>query len=287
MANVRCSDRNRRYIPTIGRPDWDIHTCTQTERDAILNRLVLGQLHRMEDYQRVITYMYKCYPYEMDGLKTPETGKANVAIQWRFQAGKNAVNVQNRVAGREQSMYAFVLYDPVRDMEPVGFAGSYFTLGHRYSEDDQNRFYCCDRDGNINPDGECQMYGNGIVMFIAPEYRRMNLATYLWLAEAELYRSALHVRYQKEIQNTYSLQSTMRMFDKPEKCLVLSQGRRKQDGTYGQIRCLLDYTDQSLIDNFDAMPANLKSIHGEPHAGWVEREETADLQAVWDAGKLL
>lgn len=214
--------------------------------------LKLAMVTTDSEYQRVIAYMYKKFPREMDLTKLPD-GSSNVPIQWRYTAGKNAVNIQNLVTGDYQS----IIYDPERDNEPVGFAGSYFTVGH------------------------------GIVMFIDPSYRRLGLATDLWWAEAQLYRQAFKIRFQMEIQNEYSLVSTQKMFSDPSKCIITSQGRLKNDGTRAQIRCLLDYTDIDVINGWESMPGNLKTIYDSMPWNFMERENVNDLQKIWEAGRLV
>lgn len=262
-----------RYIPTIGKADWNIKELSRAERDKLKERLVIAMVTSEEDYQKVIGYMYKKYPYEMDGVKAPGSEKADVAIQWNYSVAKNKLMIKNSVTGKDQDMYAFVVYDKERDFEPVIFAGSYFKLGNLVENLESNEKYLCDAEGKLNENGKYQRNGNGYVMFCDPDYRRLGLATDLWWAEAQLYREALDIRVQKEIQNEYSLISTQKMFSDPAKCIITSPGRKKNDGTRSQIRCLLDYEDSDLTEGFNSMLPDLKTIYNEPKWNFLSREK--------------
>lgn len=301
----------QRYVPTIGVPNWNVKEMNKKQRDELKSRLVLGTVNTHEEYQKVISYMYKKFPFEMDGvpirdkeqlLPGQELGKSETAIQWRYRAGKKRVYVGNGVRNCIQSMYAFVVYDKGRDMEPVAFAGSYFSVGDPVTDDEMNKKFLCDAmkehfgEGDksetvvyLNPHGKSQAVGEGIVMFVDPSYRRLGLGTDLWWAEAKLYVEALDIRYQKEIQNTFSLESTRKMFDDPDKCVVTYEGRLKNDGTRAGIRCLLDYTDSSLKSGFESMLPGLKTIYEPADWHWAERENFTDeeFHKIWDTGKLV
>jgi GNAT superfamily N-acetyltransferase len=274
------------YVPTVGKPDWDIRQESKESRAKLKGRLRIAQVATDEEYQRVISYMYKKFPREMDLTKLPD-GSENVPIQWRYTAGKNAVKMRNLVTHVDQSMYAFIVYDPERDWEPVAFAGSYFVVGKPVVNDNENINFYCDADGILAKNGRFQRVGHGIVMFVDPAYRRLGLATDLWWAEAQLYREALSIRFQMEIQNEYSLKSTQQMFSDPSKCIITSEGRLKADGTRAQIRCMLDYTDIDLIEGWNKMHEGLKTIYDEPHWNFMSREKVDDLDGIWKAGKLV
>ena len=259
-----------RYVPTIGSADWNIKEMDSEQRARLKNRLVLALVTSEEEYQAVIGYLYRKYPYEMDLSKLPN-GTKNVPIQWNYSVAKNKLAVHNKMLSKNQDMYAFIVYDKERDMEPVAFAGSYFKLGTAQHADD-NEKYLCDINGKSDPSGRYQRFGIGYVMFVDPDYRRLGLATDLWWAEAQLYREALGIRFQKEIQNEYSLVSTQKMFSDPSKCIVTSPGRLKNDGTRCQIRCLLDYEDSDLIDGFNSMLPGLKTIYRSADWTFMKRE---------------
>ena len=267
----------QRYIPTIGNPDWNIKELSKEERANLKQRLCLSMVTTEEEYKKVIQYMYKKFPYEMDGVKEPGSNKpADVAIQWNYSIAKNKLLIKNSVTGVYQDMYAFIVYDEDRDMEPIAFAGSYFKVGNVPDEvkgKENNKKYLCNANGDLDERGKYQRFGAGYVMFIDPSYRRLGLATDLWWAEAELYRSALNIRFQREIQNEYSLVSTQKMFSDPSKCIITSPGRLKNDGTRCQIRCLLDYEDDELKRGFEQVPYSLQTIYGKPVWNFAEREK--------------
>lgn len=259
------------YVPTIGNPDWNIKEMDKESRKKLKSRLCISLITSEDEYQTVIGYMYKKFPYEMDLTRLPD-GSENVPIQWNYSVARNKAMVRNRVTGIDQDMYAFVIYDRERDMEPVSFAGSYFKLGKAIDDVAENETYLLDADGNHAVNGKYQLFGNGYVMFNDPSYRRLGLATDLWWAEAQLYRQAFGIRFQREIQNEYSLKSTQKMFSDPSKCIITSPGRLKNDGTRCQIRCLLDYEDPDVKMGFEQMNENLKEIYNEPHWEFLKRE---------------
>lgn len=265
------------------RPTWNIKELNEEERNSLKNNLIISMIDNEEDYQAVIGYMYRKYPFEMDGLKTPETGKENVSIQWNYRPSNNKLNIFNSKTNKEQDMYAFVVYDKERDMEPIAFAGSYFKLTSSFvksfdtteemqNDKNINLKYLMDGFGSFDNSGKYQAFGQGYVMFVDPNYRRLGLATDLWFAEAQLYREALKIRYQREIQNEYSLISTQNMFSDPSKCIITSPGRVKNDGTRCQIRVLLDYEDDELKNNFKSMLPGLKTIYNKPNWTFLEKE---------------
>lgn len=281
-----------RYVPTIGEPDWNIKQSDGDFRNALKGRLRIALLHTEEEYQRVISYLYSKFLFEMDLTKLPD-GSQNVPIQWNYRVARNKCMCKNSVTGQSQDMYAFVVYDAERDMEPIAFAGSYFKLMPvpvQVKGDALNGKYARNESGQSDPNGAFQVVGHGYVMFVDPHYRRLGLAVDLWWAEARLYREALNIRMQMEIQNEYSLKSTQGMFSDPSKCIVTYEGRLKNDGTRSQIRCLLDYEDQELVGSFDGMLPGLRNIYGKPDWRFLEREAkngmTLDvLNKIWSDGK--
>lgn len=263
----------KRYIPTIPAVNWDIKELNKEDRAKLKSRLAIRMVTTEEEYQKVIGYMYKKFPFEMDGVKAPGSSKAEVAIQWQYSVAKNKLHILNSITNKTQDMYAFVVYDVERDMEPIMFAGSYFKLGNVLDSLEENEKYLCDVNGNLIKYGKYQRNGNGYVMFLDPNYRRLGLGTDLWWAEAQLYREALSIRLQKEIQNEYSIVSTQKMFSDESKCIITSPGRLKNDGTRCQIRCLLDYEDIDLVEGWNNMLPNLKTIYGEPNENFLDREK--------------
>lgn len=272
-----------RYVQReAARVNWNIREMSKEERAVLKENLVIGLIDNEEDYQAVIGYMYKKYPQEMDGLKGPD-GKSNVAIQWNYKVAKNKLMTHNSITGKDQDMYALVVFDKARDMEPVIFAGSYFKLANALARDfdtleelkadkELNKKYLCNSKGENDKTGKYQRVGYGYVMFCDPNYRRLGLATDLWWAEAQLYREALNIRVQREIQNEYSLVSTQKMFSDPSKCIITSEGRLKQDGTRSQIRVLLDYEDSDLVEGFNNMLPGLKTIYNPADLSFIEKE---------------
>lgn len=268
------------------KPTWNIKELDSNARAKLKENLVISLIDNEKDYQAVIGYMYRKFPFEMDGVKAPDTGKTDVAIQWNYGVAKNKLRVRNSVTGKDQDMYALVVYDKARNMEPVIFAGSYFKLVKaldEFKDDWKNVKYLRNENGELDPNGKYQAVGHGYVMFCDPNYRRLGLATDLWLAEAKLYREALGIRLQREIQNEYSLISTQKMFSDPSKCIITSPGRLKNDGTRCQIRVLLNYEDEDLVKGFENMLPNLKTIYNEPDWTFIESEglTVEDLIKPW------
>lgn len=186
----------KRYVPSISNSDWNIKELSKEERNKLRDRLVMGIVHTEEEYQAVIGYMYKKYPFEMDGVKIPETGKKDTAIQWNYTPYKNKVFVSNEKdpVSNKFDMYAFIYYDKERDYEPICFAGSYFkkasldlnqlTYKNELKDIKENIEHVAFPADNILT----QAIGEGYVMFCDPDYRRLGLGNFAWEAEAQLYR---------------------------------------------------------------------------------------------------
>lgn len=237
------------YEPKCPKIDWDINKLSKEERNSIKGRLVIGMTHSEEEFKKAIRYIWMKYGDHMDGL----CDCCN-SIQWNYSTHKNKATIKG-ASGKELDMYAFIVYDKERDMEPIGFAGSYFKE-------------------HMNDMKASEIWGHGYVLFIAPEYRRMGLASDLWLAEGQLYRD-LGVRYAYEIQNEESLKVTQSMFSNPDSCKIVSPGRLKNDGTRAGIRILLDYNDKELVDRFNNMNLNMRDFN-KPTMGNYSREGFAD-----------
>lgn len=290
------------YKPSIGIPDWNIKEMSREVREKLRNRLVMGIIHTEKEYQTIIGYLYKKYPHLMDitgKVTNPFNNETveNTAIQWNYTPWKNKCKVYNEKENKNYDMYAFVYFDSERDYEPVCFAGSYF----KEAKIDLN---------NITYDFEnkheniTSAIGEGYVMFCDPYYRRLGLGNYSWTAESQLYRDITNshinnefgiqmiIPCQMEIQNEYSVKSTLSCFPVTEKyfltdikdpdqllfgehnkhLLITSNGRIKNDGSRCQIRLIMNYNDDNLIESFNSMPKNMKEIYNSCHWEWLFRE---------------
>ena len=154
--------------------------------------------------------------------------------------------------------------------------------------------------------------GEGYVLFVDPYYRKLSLGSYSWLAESQLYRDIWHSNFenakkynnngcydnlkqmvlpiQAEIQNEYSIKSTIYCFrptlfypsvteedqllfgEHSKHLYITSNGRVKNDGSRCQIRILMNYRCENLIESFNNMPNNMKQIYNKPHWEFLERE---------------
>lgn len=308
------------YKPSIGIPDWDIKEMSRDQRNLLKNRIVMGTVHTEEEYQLVIGYLYKKYPHLMDitgNVTNPFNGEItnNTSIQWNYSPYKNKVNVFNEKdeIANISTMYAFIYYDRERDFEPVAFAGSYFKQAtidlsnlcmiHELKEIKEK--LNIEKVNNLR-----SAIGEGYVMFVDPYYRRLGLGNYSWTAEAALYRDIasssatlnnladddysdivpMVIPMQMEIQNEYSVKSTISCFEPSDKypCVdekdqllfgehskhlyITSNGRVKNDGSRCQIRLIMNYNDENLINNFNSMQSNMKEIYNKPHWEFLNRE---------------
>lgn len=249
-----------RYEPKVGKVPWNIKEMSKEERSIIPKRLRVGITHREEEYQAIIGYLHMKYPDLMDA--NPQ----GMNLQWKYSPAKNKASVTDTISGESFDMYAFAYFDTERDMEPVAFGGSYWKKASPVE----------DNLGNVLPDQMMDENGKitvgfGYVLFVDPDYRRMGIADAQWVSESQLYRDC-NVRFQKEIQNEDSLKVTQSMFDDPNKCIITSWGRLKNDGTHAGIRCLLDYTDKSLVDGFQCLPDNLKDFRNPFCWNFLKRE---------------
>jgi GNAT superfamily N-acetyltransferase len=234
----------QRYLPSIGGANWNIKELDKGERNAIKRRLVVGITHSEQEYQAVISYLHMKYADLMDANK--DVGN----LQWLYSPHRHKTSVFNPVEGKNFDMYAFCIYDPERDMEPVSFGGSYFKK-HNAQDSDGPEFQ--DENGLVT-------WGHGYVLFVDPDYRRMGLAADQWTMEAKLYRDS-HVKWQYDIQNEDSLKVTQSLFADPKSCNIVSMGRLKQDGTHAGIRILMNYYDKELIANWNGLFLNMQDFY--------------------------
>lgn len=271
----------KRYIPTIGRPSWDIKSLSREDRSAIKSNIKVGITTSEEEYKAVIAYMYMKFPDLFD-LTTED----NLSIQWRYSTHKNKSMVKNakmnEVINKNKTlreligdsvkypttsfdMYALVYYDTSRDNEPVLFGGSYFKE-HKISKGQEiDEKFIYDEEANT------QIIGHGYVLHTDVDYRRMGLAVDSWVTESQLYRDS-NIEAQYEIQNENSLSVTQSMFSDPSKCKIVAPGRLKNDGTRAGIRVVLDYSDQELVNRFNNMEPNMKDFYKPMDWSFLERE---------------
>lgn len=321
------------YKPSIGIPNWNVKEMSKEERHKLRDRLVMGIVHTEEEYQTVIGYMYKKYPHLMDisgKVINPFTNEIidnNTSIQWNYTPYKRKVSVlnnkDNTTENNKFDMYAFIYYDKERNYEPICFAGSYFKNGSIDCKDimynNELNEYNLDMNSSVKT-----ALGEGYVLFVDPYYRRLGLGSYSWIAESHLYRDIANTKeinneknnmiipLQAEIQNEYSVQSTLNCFP-PTKLYpevnqeeyskdsvnqfifgshskhlyITSNGRVKNDRSRCQIRLLMNYNDKDLINSFNSMPNNLKEIYNKPHWEFLEREAKNNNMTVEEYNKEL
>ena len=292
----KISNRSRvvRYIPTIGKPDWNIHELTREDRSKIKENIKVGITTSEEEYKAVIAYMYIKFPDLFDF-----TTENNLSIQWKYSTHRNKSNVPANDALKEViaknkanrvdmgkdideldyqddtfDMYALVYYDTSRDNEPVLFGGSYFKEVAATPDVSEE----CLRDG-----GKSMFRCQGYVLHTDFNYRRMGLALDSWITEGELCRNHV-IPKNYEIQNSDSLRVTQRMFSDPAKCKIVAPGRLKADGTRSGIRVLLDYTDPELVDRFNGIEENMQDFYQPMDWSFLEREGLTieELNKFWD-----
>ena len=257
-------NNNYRYIPHIDKVNWNIKTATKGEREKIKSNLVVGITYDEKEYQAVISYLHMKYPDLMD--KNPE----GMNLQWHYSPRKNKLNV-SQTENKNIDMYAFCIYDKSRDMEPVSFGGSYFSLVSIIDPDSIDNKFKLNAYGKKDDNGKYMARGNGYVLFVDPDYRRMGIASDQWTMESELYRN-LGVKWQYDIQNENSLKVTQSLFADPNSCKIVAPGRLKNDGTRAGIRILMDYFDQELINKWNSLESNMKDFNHPFDWTFLERE---------------
>lgn len=266
-----------RFIPSIGKADWDISSLDKSQRKEIKRRLIVRTTTSEEEYQAVISYLHNKYPDLMD--KNPD----GMNLQWHYAPRKNKLKVYNpKLDTNGFDMYAFCVYDPNRDMEPVSFGGSYFSLVNIPKDEDIDSRFKLNAYGEPDPNGKYMARGNGYVLFVDPDYRRMGIAADQWTMESELYRNS-NVMFQYDIQNEDSLKVTKSLFADPNSCKIVSPGRLKNDGTRAGIRILMNYFDQELIDDFANLDENMKDFYKPFDWTFLKRENLTieDLIKPW------
>lgn len=224
------------YTPTVGFPEWHGTKLELDQKAEVRKGLRTAMVTNHEDYQTILGFMHEMHPLEMDGM-VGENGRENTAIEWNYKAGLKKPNfkVHNEKLGIDQGMYAFVTYDSKRGNIPIAIGGSFFE--------------------EREIEGVRQPVGIGVVLFVSPDYRGrgFSLGEYQWMQEAALYRE-LGIKFQYEIQNQFSFESTKSLFKNPESIVVTSMGRKKNDGTYAQIRLYMNYNDPQLVEDWNSLP---------------------------------
>lgn len=250
-----------RYIPNIEEVSWDISTADKETKKKIKSRLVPAIIHSEEEYRAILSYFHMKFPDLMDIYEND--GKL---FQWKYITYPDKIMVFDHVSKKKFDMYGLVYYDKERDMEPVAIGGSYFRKMGAIRDPWTHRVVPGQK---VNKHTTTIRAGRGYRIFIDPNYRRMGLATDQWLTEAQIYRDC-QVQFQRERQTFQALQVTMKMYDNPNKCYILEKRKHIRDND--NIKCVMDYTDPSLIKNFKKMPENLKNFRKEADWKFLERE---------------
>lgn len=268
-------DESMRYIPHISKTSWDIKTASKEERNRIKTRLICGLIHDENEYRAILSYIHMKYPdlmdiYENDGKR----------FQWKYIEYPDKIQVFDNVSREKFDMYGLVYYDPDRDMEPIAIGGSYFRKIGALRDPWTHQVL---PGQPINKHTTTVRAGRGYRLFIDPDYRRMGLAQDQWLTEAQLYRDC-NVRFQRERQTYAALKVTQSIFDNPNKCYILERRNLNLVKDSDNIKCVLDYTDPSLIKNFKKMPENLKDFRNPADWRFLERENLTieELISPWN-----
>ena len=197
----------------------DFSKLSKEERLEVARQiLVYRPIWSHEEYRAVINYMR---------MKHPDMTRGPHKIQWKYAKYQKEVEVVDGPTGIKSTMAATICYDAITK-EPVGFSGVYYRPSSQYG-----------------------VIQNGIVMFVDPNYRRMGIAqTFYTIQEEKLRRSG--VRYCYEIQ----IGGNIQLSDK-NGYIKLNKGRLRNDGTYSQVRYLIDSEDQKSVDRWNNLNANI------------------------------
>lgn len=256
-------DESMRYIPSIGKVDWNINNLNKEGRNELKKRLVCGLIHDEDEYRALLAYFHLKYPdlmdiYENDGKR----------FQWKYITYPNKIIVFDHVTKEKYDMYGLVYYDKERDMEPVAVGGSYFRKMGAIRDPWTHQVL---PNQKVNRHTTTIRAGRGYRLFIDPDYRRLGLAQDQWITEAQLYRDC-GIQYQRERQTYNALMVTRSIFDNPDKCYVLERRNLELMHENETVKCVMDYNDKSLIKNFKKMPKNLQNFRKEPDWRFLERE---------------
>ena len=256
-------DESMRYIPHIDEVSWNIKLATKEERKLIKDRLVCGLVHNENEYRAILSYMHMKYIDLMDIYEND--GKH---FQWKYITYPEKITVFDHISKEKYDMYGLIYYDKERDMEPIAVGGSYFRKMGAIRDPWTHQVIPGQK---INKHTTTIRAGRGYRLFIDPDYRRLGLAQDQWLTEAQLYRDC-DIRYQRERQTYAALKVTQSIFDNPNKCYILERRNLNLVKDSDNIKCVLDYTDSSLIKNFKKMPENLKNFRKPADWRFLERE---------------
>lgn len=261
MSNI--VNENNRYKSNVKDVTWNVSELTKEEKIKIRKRLVVGLIHSEEEYRALLSYFHMKYPDLMDIYKND--GKR---FQWRYQSYPEKIQVFDKVSKKKFDMYGLVYYDKERDMEPIAVGGSYFRRMGAIRDPFTHQVIAGQK---VNKHTTTIRAGRGYRLFIDPSYRRLGLAKFQWLTEAQLYRDC-DIQFQRERQTYDALMVTRDMFDDPNKCYLLERRNLNLLRENETVKCVMDYNDKSLIKNFKKMPENLKDFRNEADWRFLERE---------------
>ena len=280
VATTTKVDKEMRYIPHIEPVSWDVNNLDEETKKYIRSRLVAAIIHDEDEYRALLSYFHKKFPDLMDY----EYGDGK-QFQWKYLSYPNKIKVYDKISKKKFDMYGLVYYDAERDMEPIAVGGSYFRKIGAIRDPWTHQIIPGQK---INKHTTTIRAGRGYRLFIDPDYRRIGLAQYQWLTEAQLYRDC-DVYYQIERQTYAALKVTQSIFDDPNKCYILNRKNTDLIRDNDNIKCVMDYRDISLIKNFKKMPKNLQNFRNKADWRFLKRENLSieELVQPWyDDGRL-
>ena len=183
------------------------------ERGKIAETLIYKNTNSDKEYRAVINYLR---------LKCPEMQKGNHKIDWKYKIANDRVNTTDLVNNKTFDMSASVCYDP-KTMEPVGFSGIYYSSSKEY--------------GTI---------ARGIVTYVDENYRGMGIAQTFHAIQEEKMRRC-NVKYCYETQ----LNGNIQQLSEKNGYTLLSKGSLCKDGTYSQVRYLIDVQIAESIERYN------------------------------------
>ena len=220
LNNKKENNTNFKFEPKLinnSKPLVNYSKMSKEDKMGIASRLIFRPIWTHEEYRAVINYMR---------IKHPEMTTGDHKIQWKYKKYPKEVKVVDKPTGIESEMAATICYDSYT-MEPVGFSGVYYRPSSQYG-----------------------VIQNGIVMFVDPNYRRMGIAqTFYTIQEEKLRRCG--VRYCYEIQIGGNIQ-----LSEKNGYILLNKGRLCKDGTYSQVRYLIDSEDPRSIARWENLKCN-------------------------------
>ena len=175
------------YSPWIGTLNENIL------KEFVNDRISVSLIDNYNDYKTIFMYLYEKFNNYMDGKEHD----LPLYIE-KFKQFYNELDIED-ISNYE--MYGLVYYDKELDYEPIAISGSFFIDLKDFKAIPKFDFH-----SNKNK------IGIGLLAFLDPMYRGVDLGKNQWLTEQYLYQNKFNIDFQYELHNNKSLEIIKSLF---------------------------------------------------------------------------